>query len=109
MTRAGVLILALLLSGCAIVETYGPTGALTERRLTVGSPVVVAPTHDAPAVRVRGAGALYMGGSAILGYGDLTMISADRPCSAFLFVNSASEALRFAALVNKTNRVCNGE
>ena len=99
------LILALILSACAITERYDATGALTERRIGF-MPLVVAPTAEAPAVRVRGAGALYGGGAAVAGYYDLTVIKPPKDCSAFIFVDDADEARRWAGLAADINGLC---
>src|SRR6056300_1632291 len=42
----------LAVTGCAVVEYYDSDGALTKRAVAA-SPVMVFPTPDAPAVRVR--------------------------------------------------------
>ena len=102
------LAMALLLSGCAVVERYDNEGRL-ERRSFAVAPVFVIPTRDAPAVRVRAVGAVLGPWQATVGYTDVTVISADRPCAAFMFIDSAREALRYASLAHDINRICEGD
>lgn len=103
--RAALAVVAVVLAGCAIVEEYRADGTLAMRRVGI-APVVVAPGRDVAAVRVRAMGAMYAAGHAVLGYSDLTLIKPPQDCFAFIFVNDAREALRWAALANDIQRTC---
>ena len=105
MTRA---LLALLLSGCAIVEEFRPDGTL-ERRSVGVTPVVVIPTPDAPAIRVRALGAVLGPWQATVGYSDVTVIRPHKSCSAFIFVRDAREARRWAEYASTVNELCKGD
>lgn len=105
---AVALLTSLVITGCSVTEFYRPDGTLERRSLSV-APIVVVPTRNAPAVRVRAVGLSAGPWQATVGYSDLTVIRPYKTCSAFIFVRNAAEARKWAEYASTVNGLCKGD
>jgi hypothetical protein len=105
---ASGLIVAMLCSGCAVIEeTRSDGNPSTRRTITLGPALVPPESATDHVVKVTGVGIALAPNQAMLGYFKTSEIKIDPSCKIVLIENTDEQLKRFADLIHERAKLCN--